>query len=797
VTAFVLALLVHPACETKATSTTRSQGIPNYGHAAGRAPAAPEHPRLFVRAADLPRLRSWATESNPMWRDGLRVVAESAKRDMDQGKIPDKGDCVHQHRYCESYAELFGFLSLVAPDEAERGDYARRAKVVLMSMIDRAYQGAPNDPFANPRFSVYNRSRWVGEAFGLTVDWIYPTLTAAEKARIRTVFLRWAEENMRATVTAHNHPRPIGVLNDPALLANRTAVRFASNNYFVSHMRNIGLMALAFDQADDPLEPSVKRTYPRLRDYLKSATGAWLYMQDHLFRTDARGGAAPEGNMYGPETLAFVMQFHLALQTAGEAALAKHGRQAVLDQNPFWREAPIAYAHTLSPDTITREKWEGPVFEPAWFGDAQEYSPRDWIGFFGPLGVYGMNQSDAARVNAARFIQTHLSPGGAQGVRRRATAYNGGHAYLQAIWYFLLFDPAAPQPTDFRAALPPEHFGEGLGQIFARTSWNADATWFSYQLAWQSVDHRHGDGNTFGLYRRGEWLTKERAGYGPHFENSDQHNTLAIENDRPNHAGDDRVASYWKRGSQYNYLHGEDGKLLARSFGKGFVYALGDATGFYNSTHEDVRDVTHASRSIVWIKPDHVVIYDRASTGKEGRFKRFFLHTPGAGAVTGDLVRVVTQKGQQLFVKALLPRGAVIRAELHAARSQEEKPAQGDPMTAVVRVEPAKVERDVRFLHVLQGADAGAQPDRMALVTSSSGAPFAGAVVKNVAVLFPEKLGAPPGELGFRVPAGVTRVLVTGLAPHGAYDVERRPDGAVTVKKGSRLRADGGGVLDL
>jgi len=25
------------------------------------------HPRLWVRAADLPQLRAWATSSNPMW----------------------------------------------------------------------------------------------------------------------------------------------------------------------------------------------------------------------------------------------------------------------------------------------------------------------------------------------------------------------------------------------------------------------------------------------------------------------------------------------------------------------------------------------------------------------------------------------------------------------------------------------------------------------------------------------------------------------------------------------------------
>src|SRR5262249_22803189 len=148
---------------------------------------------------------------------------------------------------------------------------------------------------------VYDRSRWVGEAFGLTVDWIYPLLTPADKAKIRKVFLGWAEALLHATVTSHNHPEPVGVLNSPALLKDRGALRYAANNYFVGHMRNLGLMALSFDPADDPAEPGAHRTYPRLRDYLMNATGAWLYMHDHLFRTDARGGAPPEGFEYGPE----------------------------------------------------------------------------------------------------------------------------------------------------------------------------------------------------------------------------------------------------------------------------------------------------------------------------------------------------------------------------------------------------------------------------------------------------------------------------------------------------------------
>ena len=36
-------------------------------------------------------------------------------------------------------------------------------------------------------------------------------------------------------------------------------------------------------------------------------------------------------------------------------------------------------------------------------------------------------------------------------------------------------------------------------------------------------------------------------------------------------------------------------------------------------------DVTLASRGTLWLKPDHIVIYDRVKTNTPGRFKRFHL----------------------------------------------------------------------------------------------------------------------------------------------------------------------------
>jgi hypothetical protein len=159
------------------------------------------HPRLWVRAQDLPRLRSWAVDSNPMYRDGLAILAANAKAAMDNNLVPDtdSGGIAWEQYPTEMYAMLFAFMSLIENNQATRDDYAQRARTLLMAVMHEAAQGeASGQPFRDRDFSIDDRARWWGEGFALTVDWIYPYLTTQDKATIRQVFLRWANENRTA-----------------------------------------------------------------------------------------------------------------------------------------------------------------------------------------------------------------------------------------------------------------------------------------------------------------------------------------------------------------------------------------------------------------------------------------------------------------------------------------------------------------------------------------------------------------------------------------------------------------------
>lgn len=329
------------------------------------------HPRLWITQADLPRLRSWATTANPMYANGLLPALQTAVNIYNAKFFPngqpnpnwttqvDNGGTTMSGYPAEAYAEFFAFMSLVDPDPSARSQHAQRARNLLMYIIGEAAKGhADGLPYRDKAFANYDRSRWWGEAFGLTVDWIYnaadaggnPILTAADKAAIRQVFLMWADDNIHGYMA----PAQLGA-NNPQLLNG--GARNAANNYFSGHMRNLTLMALALDPADDqPLDASkpANQMGNTVRSYLDNVFGVWLYQQYALYEKpalvqqaynlstsylpklgNASGGLPAEGLLYG-ESLGFVREALLALHTAGYEDAALAGPQIGLVNSGYW-----------------------------------------------------------------------------------------------------------------------------------------------------------------------------------------------------------------------------------------------------------------------------------------------------------------------------------------------------------------------------------------------------------------------------------------------------------------------------
>jgi hypothetical protein len=761
---------------------------------------AQTHPRLWLSSADVPRLRAWAVAGNPFYNDALRPLAERAKTEMDRGDVPgrDCGSTEFEAYPTESYAELFAFMSQVENDALLRADYASRARTLLMGIINQALQGPASQdnytcpenmqrgypPFRSPRFFTEdsNRARWHGEAFALVVDWIYPSLSASDKSAIRSVFLRWSQEIIER---GYHHPEPVGMVNDQALFANRSQLRWSGNNYFTAHMRNLGMMALSFDAADDAND--------QLRNYLGNATGAWLYLFDRLSRTDSKGGLLPEGYEYSPQTASYAIQFLLSLKTAGADTCGQHCR---LSANPFWDDFLSAFYHSLSPAKV-QDVDAGSSHLPAWYGDGGEYRASDFISAFGAMGAYDILNNNSSRLQSLRWAQTHAVPGGADRLLRRAANPDD---FRHAILYFMLFDPTASAASDPRPALPLNFYAPGLNMILARKSWDANASWFSYGLPWGGIDHQQATGNYFEWYRNGEWLTKARNGYPDIAEgiaSSEFRNLIAIENNRPERDASDWRTDLWQRGSQWNLVASGDPVLSATSSNSHYVYALGDATALYNSSSENSSDVLHASRSILWLKDsDSVVVFDRANSRSDNRFKRWWLQLANPASVSANRASSTTAGGQQLQVTSLLPVAASLQAVDTNEAHIDQTAARHEIMRVRLRIDAPGNPPSVRFLNVLQAANAGASMESVELVQSSDAA-WQGSRIGNTVVMFPHTPGSVASSISYSTnavsaPAGTH--IITGLQPDTLYGISINGN-SLTLQAGGNLRSDNAGVL--
>jgi hypothetical protein len=797
------------------------------------------HPRLWLTAADVTRLRGWAGPQNPMYVNGLAVAQAQAIATYDtqffpggqpNAVWPDPGTDGTVYYTTEAYAEFFAFLSLIDQDPTARATHAARARSLLMHVMNEAAKGqdpsANPAPFRSPTFATYNRANYWSEAFGLTVDWIYPALSTADKATIRKVFLRWAGECSSAS-TYPMTPQPAGMRNDTHLVTGTNRLRWAANNYYAGHARHLALMALALDPADDPLvNASLPTTAPgnSLRAYLADVTGAWLYQQYAVYEDAATvsaaygvpaaglgaasGGLPVEGFLYG-ESLGYLGQTLLALRTAGYDDPTLQGPQVGLGKSPFWDRFLTGWLSSLAPaaqvPSAPGYAYLGPVYQMAGYGDML----RAWISAdLAPplltLGALDQANGDTHRISALRWAAANAVEGGAGQLTTRVAKPWGNADATRSILYFMLFDPAAAIPADPRPALPTLFTDKPSGRVLARTDWSPQASWFTYRCSWETINHQLGDCNQFELYRNGEWLAKERSGYANDGvgATSDYHDTLSVQNDKPATLQWFETES-WARGGQWTNGASAGDPVVTQSAGAGYVYAGADATNLYNysggySPSNGAWDVTHVSRGVVWLPPDHVVVYDRATSKTDQRFKRFNLTVTGQPTIAGAMATVATPGGQQLFVRKLLPAAAVLTA----------LPAEN--FNLVATLEPTRFRlvsqdpagpKDVRFLHVLQGADAGAAADPAVAFKTLSGTPCDGAIVNGTAVLFPVSVTAPFTAATYQVPSSVAAHLVTGLAPGAGYTVSVQSAGAgstqITVTPGGTSKSDAAGVLKI
>ncbi len=815
------------------------------------------HPRLWITQNDLPRLRSWATSANPVYQGGMTAVLAQAVSNYAQfapfygtnpqpaSNYPDPGDSQgYTGLLSEENAVILAFNSLIDPNPSNRIQYAQMARNLIMYAMNQASQGTLSGaPFRDGSFPIYNRASATGMEWPLVVDWIYnavdaqnqPILTAADKVTIRKVFLNWANICLTASTTGGDSPNSqvIGATNNAAqLLPNGQPYRMAANNYYTAHARLMTMMSLVIDPSDDaPLNGALPASNlgNTLRSYILDATGAWLYQQYAMYGEPsaiasayglgsgtgfglASGGLPPEGFLYGV-SYANLLEELLSLQTAGFNNPSYSGPQIALINTPMWDRYVKGVISSLTPTsqvpTQPGESYLGSVYQFAGYGDMLRlFITPDYAGPFALLNALENQNGQTTHQAEARWFAYNAPQGGAASLNYRIT--NNAYGWIQSIFYYMLFDPtvnlaSVPDPRPGYPTLFNDPLG---GRIVAHTDWTPGGTMFDYRASWESINHQEGNAGQFELFRNGEWLTKELSNYDNNGlgMTTYYHNSLGIQNTCTSCTNPASLIGSFEQGefangSQWQLGENAGDPTTASSNGPGYVFADTDMTNLYNKPNQWTPgnafvQVTKATRSILWLNSDYIVTYDRATTLNPGLFKRYNLTLVTNPVINGKVATETLASGQQLFVQTLLPANATVAARNVVADLTTI--AELEPSKYVMTVEEKSNPADIRFLHVLQGANAGASMIPATHVSSNSGTLFDGAVFGANAVYFPVNAGSFTGT-SLPAPAGVHTVFVAGLTPNAAYSVSVQANGAantvVVSPAGSGTTTDAAGLL--
>lgn len=215
-------------------------------------------------------------------------------------------------------------------------------------------------------------------------------------------------------------------------------------------------------------------------------------------------------------------------------------------------------------------------------------------------------------------------------------------------------------------SLPPVRHSDGLGVVNMRSDWSEDATWIWFKCGPSFWSHSHMDGGQFTIYKRGALaIDAGNYSYGYHAEHyrnygrhSIAHNLITVTDpneppgkDVPKDGGQRltsggygttapySLAEWQKRADEF-----DTGGIVAFQTTKAFTYVCGDLTKAYTNAKSGTGDTSARTkrvrkmlRSLVYLPPDHLVVFDQAESFNKDFKKRWLLHTINEPKVKGSL----------------------------------------------------------------------------------------------------------------------------------------------------------------
>ena len=500
---------------------------------------------------------------------------------------------------------------------------------------------------------------------------------------------------------------------------------------------------------------------------------------------DGRGGESSEGSGYGYSMYALRYALN-AIWTAGYADPLIWGPQMSLATSSWWDMHALADNLFLS--GMERKNGNPTGGSPAYSfmitGDTNTYY-RDpsWFGAEASTLTFDSYAHRTDRTGMLEWPVLNTAFGGPDGRAMGCSdhcGFNGGLSNVfagdVAVDMFIALpagDPVASRPSDPRPAMPTDLYNGSYNQHqIIRNGWtgaNANS-FFSYTCGNSLIDHEHGTCGRFEVYSGNEYITKGRAtfdDYNFRMSSATESNELSVMNSGTGCSTPECVY-YWSYASGGQWWHGNQDKFVTLLHSELPSYAadIADMTGEYNTYSEGYQDVRSASRSLLYLRTaNQVVIYDRATT-KTPNAKAVYLNTTGKPTVNSNVASWLTQSGSQRAYFTTLLGGTLSDTGLVRGNSEQD----GDwEVVSTLKVDGGSPASD-RFLNVLEFGQSRLTRSSTALIQSTAGQTFDGALVGKSAVMFMRDWPAALTSVSYP-PSGATAQYISDLEPNTTYSI--------------------------
>ncbi len=613
-----------------------------------------DHPRLFFNTDTWPDVKKRALSAERKWYESIK-----GRVDRLQGQSLD----VSEPRELGPQAAWAAFVFRMTGDER----YLKIARTCLESSLG----------FYEACFEQKKTVNWYSTSrvhATLAWDWLYNDLSEADRRSYMSRLVRVVDNVVKARPTIYREN--MSGYNTGFYGVRNCLWFIGCTAYGTGIERDLVNEWLAWGRQENV----------KLLEYRRKARG------------DDGGGASPTlGYVFGAYPWAEQNFFYTWLSATGENIAPNWPGSAMLTNYIIWNwiaadPEPLEFGYGDTPHTSNR------------LPTSQLYTHMANIRHL-------HSDSDPRAAALARHVQ--------QIVPRQ---------FYSSTWFiypFLLSNmDNSPEPF-LPENLPSARHFDNMGQIFMRSGTGKNDTYCLFSCGGILTQHRHYDALNFVIYHRG-FLALDSGTRYREFENGQHlanyfaqtvaHNCVVI------HQPGEPPARYW--GGTVVGNHGGQHKQLGSAVkafetNRDYVYVAGDATRCYQHGRRDdlPEKCSLATRQIVFLIPNHFMIFDRIEATDPSYRKDWLLHTAHLPNISGRTVRADHGDGRMLC-RTLLPADAILTSvggpgnEFRAAGRNWNIASDGLKPESLalmgqwrVEVTPGTPRKNDVFLHVIQVGD--------------------------------------------------------------------------------------------